>query len=86
MKFAGSSIQIQMDLQKSSISLCSTMNQQLMKMALLVVHIFSSQSSTTNQLMFTQSSKKLRPSLIPLPLPLYSISIMAYLVSDIQLI
>ena len=86
MKFAGSSIQIQMDLQKSSISLCSTMNQQLMNMALLVVHIFSSQSSTTNQLMSTQSSKKSRPYLIPLPLPLYSISIMAYLVSDIQLI
>ena len=86
MKFAGLSIQIQMDLQKSSISLCSTMNQQLMNMALLVVHIFSSQSSTTNQLMSTQSSKKLRPNLIPLPLPLYSISIMAYLVSDIQLI
>ena len=86
MKFAGSSIQIQMDLQKSSISLCSTMNQQLMNMALLVVHISSSQSSTTNQLMSTQSSKILRPNLIPLPLPLYSISIMAYLVSDIQLI
>ena len=85
MKFAGLSIQTQMDLQNSSLFPCNTMNQQLMNMARLVVHIFSNQSSMTNQLMSTQSSKKLRPSLIPLPLPLYSIPIMAYLVSVIRL-
>ena len=85
MKFAGLSIQTQMDLQNSSLFPCNTMNQQLMNMALLVVHIFSNQSSMTNQLMSTQSSKKSRPCLIPLPRPLYSISIMAYLESVIQL-